>query len=55
MKVKVEKRFGEWSVSISQGNQGFYLGHYEGASRAEVLWLAKMFRHAIRMHDEGEK
>ena len=50
MKVSVEKHFGEWSVSLVQGHQGFYIAR--GGTKAETLWMARMFRIALANHDE---
>jgi hypothetical protein len=50
MIVKVEKRFGSWCVSLTEGNQGFHLQPGD-ASKTEAVWMAKMFRHAMANHN----
>ena len=53
MVVTVEKHFGNWAVSIVQGHQGFHLNSIEGASKAEAEWMVKMFRKALKAHNQG--
>jgi hypothetical protein len=49
MKVTIEKLFGEWSVALTQGHQGFHIVH--GGAEAEAEWMASMFRIALQNHD----
>jgi hypothetical protein len=51
MKIKVVKDFGEWSVEIKQGHQAFRLGIGD-EDKAGAEWFAKMFRKALKNHDE---
>jgi hypothetical protein len=49
MKVKIEKHWGHNAVSLTQGNQQFFLDY--AGSIAECRWYARMFRIALKNHD----
>lgn len=54
MIVKVVKSYQNtelWSVIIIQGNQSFRLDYH--ARKEEAKWMAKMFRKAIKAHNEA--
>jgi hypothetical protein len=56
MIVKVEKLFitadGEkWTTIVSHGHQYFTI--CERYDKSECLWMAKMFRQALKKHDKA--
>ena len=56
MKVTVKEAYRpdegtKWQTVVSQGDQYFTL--YERYDKSECLWMAKMFRHALKKHDEA--
>ena len=50
VKAKVIKRHTDYTVQIEHGNQAFRLD-YSG-SREECQWMARMFRIALKNHNE---
>ena len=51
MKVTVEKHWENYRVTLTQKNQEFLL--YNG-TEDECLWYAKMFRIALKNHDDEQ-
>lgn len=48
VKSGIESR--RWCVKVIQGVQSFTLDYY--GTKAECLWMASMFRKAIKAHNE---
>jgi hypothetical protein len=44
---------GKWEVEISQSHQYFTLDYH--ASKRDALWMARMFRIALKKHDAQRK
>lgn len=54
MKVYLEKKGrGKWEVVINHGVQYFRLGSV--GPKEHALFLAKMFRHALKAHDKSKQ
>ena len=53
MKITVDRFFGKWIASATQGSQKFYIG--DGSPDKEVAeFMARMFRKALKNHDRAK-
>lgn len=53
MKVSITKDFHKkWIVEIKQGPQSFWLYSFGNETKHHCLWVAKMFRVALKAHDK---
>jgi hypothetical protein len=50
MKVTTVRRGAQYTVSVVQGNQGFFLDYI--GPEDECRWYARMFRRALKYHDK---
>jgi hypothetical protein len=53
MKITVEKYFGEWNATATQGCQKFHIG-YGSDDKQDAEFMAKMFRIALKRHDKAK-